>query len=322
MLQTISAKTEQKPRVFHKETVVGGETTRMECIKINGQIYCLNRGLVTTASLEDEWYEDVNDPDSVINALAESEIKPDIFTFWQRVPDTERKYDYHVEWESLAALPVKSFDHWWSDQIKPATRNMVRKSQKAGVEVREAAFDDELVRGMVDIFNEAPVRQGFRFWHYGKDFETIKREFSRFLFREDIIGAYYKGELIGFAMVANAGRYGMIGMFIAKMKHRDKAVNNALMAKAVEVCENRQLPYLMYTTWRQTSLVDFKRHSGFREIKVPRYFVPLTQKGKVVLRLGFHRGLKEGLPNTIKKPLKRLRKHWYDKWLRAGNLGS
>ena len=322
MLQTISSKAEQKLQVFHKETVVGGEATRLECIRINGQIYCLNRGLVTSASLEDEWYEDVNDPDSVIRALADSHVRPDIFTFWQRVPETEPKYQYYTELESLAVLPINTFDYWWNKQAKGTTRNMVRKSQKAGVEVREAPFDDELVRGMVDIFNEAPVRQGFRFWHYGKDFETVKREFSRFLFREDIIGAYYKGELIGFAMVANAGRYGMIGMFIAKMKHRDKAVNNALMAKAVEVCEKRQLPYLIYTTWRQTSLVDFKRHSGFREMKVPRYFVPLTQKGKVALRLGFHRGLKEGLPNTIKKPLKRLRKHWYDRWLGAGNWGK
>ena len=322
MLQTISSKAEPKPQVFHKETVVGGEATRLECIRINGQIYCLNRGLVTSASLEDEWYEDVNDPDSVIRALADSDVRPDIFTFWQRVPETEPKYQYYTELESLAVLPISTFDYWWNKQAKGTTRNMVRKSQKAGVEVREAPFDDELVRGMVDIFNEAPVRQGFRFWHYGKDFETVKREFSRFLFREDIIGAYYKGELIGFAMVANAGRYGMIGMFISKMKHRDKAVNNALMAKAVEVCEKRQLPYLMYTTWRQTSLVDFKRHSGFREMKVPRYFVPLTQKGKVALRLGFHRGLKEGLPNRIKKPLKRLRKHWYDRWLRAGNSGN
>jgi hypothetical protein len=197
---------------------------------------------------------------------------------------------------------------------------MVRKSQKAGVEVREATFDDDLVRGMVDIFNETSVRQGFRFWHYGKDFDTVKSQFSRFLFREDIIGAYYQGELIGFAMVANAKRYGMIGMFISKIRHRDKATNNALMAKAVEVCEKRQLPYLIYTTWRETSLVDFKRHSGFQEMRVPRYFVPLTPKGKVVLKLGFHRGLKESLPLAIKNPLKKFRKRWYDlRWRSASS---
>jgi hypothetical protein len=311
-METTFSGAEQKVRIFHKDKVVNGASFRAECVEINGQVYSFDRGLVTMVSLEQEWYEDVQDPNSVINALADCEVRPDIFTFWQRVPETEPKHGYYMEWESLAVLPITSFDYWWKKQAKGTTRNMVRKSQKAGVEVREATFDDDLVRGMIDIFNEAPVRQGFRFWHFGKDFQTVKREFTRFLFREDIIGAYYQGELIGFAMLANAGRYGMIGMFLSKISHRDKATNNALMAKTIEVCAKRQLPYLVYTTWRQTSLVDFKRHSGFQEMRVPRYFVPLTQKGKLALKLGFHRGLKDSLPNFIKKPLKSLRKRWYD----------
>src|SRR5438309_1368435 len=181
MLEAVSSTTAEKLRAFRKEKVVNGERTSVQCVEINGQIYCSGRGFVSVASLEDEWYEDVNDPESVIVALTDSEVRPDIFTFWQRVPETEPKYQYYAELESLAVLPIKTFDYWWNKQAKGTTRNMVRKSQKAGVEVREATFDDEFVRGMVDIFNEAPIRQGFRFWHYGKDFETVKREFSQFL---------------------------------------------------------------------------------------------------------------------------------------------
>jgi hypothetical protein len=321
-VETILSGTEQRLRVFHKEKVVNGESVRAECVEINGQVYSVNRGLMTMVTLEEEWYEDVTDPDSIIGILADSQVKPDIFRFWQRVPETEPKYQYYMEWESLAVLPIQSFDYWWNKQAKGTTRNMVRKSQKAGVEVREAILDDDFVRGMVDIFNEAPVRQGFRFWHYGKDFETVKREFSRFLFREDLIGAYYRGKLIGFAMLANAGQFGVVGMFLAKMKHRDKAVNNALMAKMVEVCERRRLPYLVYTTWRDTSLVDFKRHSGFQEMRVPRYFVPLTQKGKLALKLGFHRGYRDSLPSVIKRPLKKLRKQWYNFRWRSASSGT
>jgi hypothetical protein len=320
MVETIFSEAERKLEVFHKEKVENGEPVRVKCVEINGQIYSFDRGLVTIASLEDEWYEDVADPGSVIGILADSEIKPDIFRFWQRVPETEPKYSYYLEWESLAVLPITSFDYWWKKQAKGTTRNMIRKSQKAGVEVREATFDDDFVRGMVDIFNEAPLRQGFRFWHYGKDADTVKREFSRFLFREDLIGAYYRGELIGFAMLANAGQFGVVGMFLAKMKHRDKATNNALMAKMVEVCERRRLPYLVYTTWRDTSLVDFKRHSGFQEMRVPRYFVPLTLKGKLALKLGLHHGYRDSLPSVIKGPLKRLRKQWYN--FRWGSVSS
>jgi hypothetical protein len=187
---------------------------------------------------------------------------------------------------------------------------MIRKSQKAGVEVREATFNDDFVQGMVEIFNESPVRQGRPFWHYGKDFETVKHQFSRFLFREDLIGAYYQGELIGFVMLGNAGRFGVLGQFISKFKHRDKATNNALMAKTVEMCEKRQLPYLTYGSWTDSSLVDFKRHCGFEEVKLPHYFVPLTLKGRVALKLGLdrlHADWKEILPKQIKEPLKRLK---------------
>ena len=69
---------------------------------------------------------------------------------------------------------------------------------------------------MTSIFNETPIRQGRPFLHYGKDFETVKREFGRFLFREEIFGAYVGEELVGFIMLADAGRYAYLGQIISK----------------------------------------------------------------------------------------------------------
>src|SRR5437762_5111023 len=307
MLETTASNFPQPAEIYVKKTEVNGKTVSFEYAKINGQTYGVTRGLLRVMSLEDDWYEDVNDPASVIAGLRESDSKADIFTFWQRLPDVEPKYHYHKEWESLAVLPVKSFDHWWNSQIRDKTRNMVRKARKAGIEVREASYDDAFVQGITDIFNETPVRQGRQFWHYGKDFETVKRQFSRFLFREELIGAYYAGELVGFAMLANAGKYGVLGQIISKIKHRDKAINNALIAKTIEKCETKQLPYLVYAYWNENSLSDFKRHCGFECVKLPRYFVPLTLKGSLALKLGVHRDWKEAVPRQIKDPLKKLR---------------
>ena len=287
-----------------------GKEVRRHSVVINGQTFAISKGTLRFAALEEELFEDLKDPGLAVTGLANCRPSPDIFTFCQRVPETERKYDYPMEWESLAVLPVSTYDHWWTKQQSRASRNKVRKSQKAGVEMREAAFDDQFVRGMVEIFNETPIRQGRRFWHYGKDFETVKREFSTFLFREYLIGAYLGGELIGFVMLANAGRFGVLGQFISKMEHRDKATNNALIAKTVEVCMQRGLPHLLYTDWRDTSLVDFKRYSGFQEMRLPRYWVPLTRKGKVALQLGLHRGWRAALPGSIRNSLKKLRKSW------------
>jgi hypothetical protein len=317
--EAIAQRSQETPEVFRSETLIKGQPTLAEYIRIGGQSYSIERGPITMVRLqvEDEWYEDIQDPSHVIAALkTATDVKSDIFTFWQRVPDTNPKYNYYTEWESVAVLPIKTFDHWWSKQAKGTTRNMVRKSQKMGIEVREASFDDDFIRGMAEIFNESPVRQGRRFWHYGKDSETIKRQFSRYLFREDLIGAYYQNELAGFVILGNAGLLGVLGQFISMFKHRDKATNNALMAKTIEVCEKRNLAYLTYGDWNQTSLVDFKRHCGFEEMKVPRYYIPLSLKGKVALQLGLHRGLKHSISPKIVDLVKNLRRNWHG--LRTG----
>jgi hypothetical protein len=286
---------------------------------INGQRIMVEGKALRIASFEQEWYEDVEDPQTLINELRKTESRPDILTFWQRLPDTQPKYSYSMETEPIAALPIKSYSYWWDKQIDCKTRNMVRKSQKKGVTVRMVGFDDEIIQGMTSIFNETPIRQGRRFLHYGKDFQTVKREFSRFLFREEIFGAYVGEELVGFIMLAYAGRYAYLGQIISKIARRDLAPNNALLAKAVERCAEKGIPYLAYALWLEDGLGGFKRSNGFKRFDLPRYFVPLTPKGKLALKLGFHRGWKGAVPKQLKEPLKRLRRRWYDSRWRSGN---
>jgi hypothetical protein len=297
--------------IFRKDTLIDGRPAQISCVEVDGQTYSLHHGVATTVRLEDEWFDDVGDPTSVIDALRRSSVRADIFTFWQRLPHTEPKFDFPMEWESVAALPVQTYDYWWNKQIKSETRNLVRKAQKKGVEVREARYDDEFVRGMTEIFNEVPIRQGRRFWHYGKDFATVKQQFSRNLFREDLLGAYHGDELIGFVMLGNAGRYGVLGQIISKIQHRDKSPNNALIARAVEVCERKQLGYLVYAYWADGSLAEFKKHNGFEETRLPRYYVPLSRRGQIVVKAGLHRGWKELLPSAMKMRLKSLRSRWW-----------
>ncbi|MFY9987671.1 MAG: hypothetical protein WAK31_23135, partial [Chthoniobacterales bacterium] len=203
----------RKLAFLSKSSVVDGVATTVRYVEVGGQTLALSRkGPISLLGLEDDFYEDVENPDGVVSALRNKPgFRPDIFTFCQRLPETNPKYPFHMETESIAVLRIDSYDYWLNKQIKSNARNKIRKSQKAGVEVREAAFDDDFVRGMVKIFNETPSRQGRRFWHYGKSFEEVKAQFSRFLFREDLIGAYYQNELIGFIMLGNAGRYGVLG---------------------------------------------------------------------------------------------------------------
>lgn len=261
---------------------------------------------------EQEWFEDVENPESLVEALRERPCGADILTFWQRLPEFEPKYSYKMERDPIAALPIKSYSFWWDKQIDGAARNKVRKAQKNGIVVRMATFDDQFVHGMTSIFNETPIRQGRPFLHYGKNFETIKRQFSRFLFREEVIGAYLGDELIGFIMLADAQKYLILGQIISKIGYRSLAPTNALLAKAVERCAERQIPYLTYAYWLDDGLGDFKRNNAFQRYDLPRYFIPLTQTGKLALKLGLHRNWTALVPDRFKRPLKTFRKFWYE----------
>jgi hypothetical protein len=294
-----------------KDMFCKGKTPRVSSMVVDGQEIVITGGRVTTARLAEEWYQDVAAPVYMLEAIRKSKVKVDLFTFWQRLPETHPKYRYYMEWESIAALPITSFAHWWNQQINAKTRNVIRKAEKMGVVVKQAEFDQEFIRGMTDIFNETPIRQQKPFWHYGKDAETIKREFSRYLFREELFGAYYNEELIGFIFLAYAEKYALLSQIISKVGQRDKAPNNALMAKAVETCSQKNMPYLVYALWLTGGLGDFKRHNGFEQVDLPRYYVPLTRKGQIILNLRLHHGLVGIIPERYKTPLITLRRTWY-----------
>lgn len=264
--------------------------------------------LVRVAKLEDEWYEDVTQPEELIASLKSSGDRPDVLTFWQRLPEVAPKFNYRMEHDSIAAVPLTTYAQWWDKQIDSKTRNMVRRAEKKGVVVRKTDFDDNFVNGMTAIFNESPIRQGKPFWHYGKTFDTLKREFSRFLFREEILGAYVGDELIGFIMLAYAGKYAELGQIISKIAHRDKAPNNLLIAKAVERCAEQGIPHLVYAKWEDGSLGEFKLSNGFEKVDLPRYYVPLTLKGRIYVSLRLYRGLTGMLPSRVLRVAKQTRR--------------
>jgi len=313
-------------QAYKEEISVRGKSVLVDSVRVENKIVITSGKLLKIARIKDEWYEDVEDPEAIIEALKSTKPKPDIFTFWQRLPETKPRYTYYVEMESIAALPITGFDHWWEKQVSTETRRNVKKADKKGVSVKLAKFDDDFIKGMTDIFNETPIRQGKHFWHYGKDYETVKREFSRFLYREDLIGAYYNDELIGFMFLSHAGKYALTGQIISKVQHRDKAPNNALIAKAVDICNGKQIPYLVYFYWSDDTLAEFKRRNGFEKTELPRYYIPLTFKGKLMLKLKLHHGVIGIIPDKLISHLKDLRKIFYtiintigSKWQKNSN---
>ena len=268
--------------------------------------------LVRIARLRDEPYECIEAGGELPDVLRQAHLPADLFTFMQPIADVHPRYSYHLDWEHLSVLRVNNYDHWWSKTLNDKTRNMIRKASKSGVEVRPVDFDDALMGGIADICNETPVRQGKPFKHYGKDFATLKHEHGTFLERSAFLGAFRNGELIGFAKLVFGPNVASLMNIIAKIAARSFAPTNALIANSVRICVERNIENLHYGIWSTGGLGAFKRSHGFRQTDVPRYFLPLNVRGKLALRLGLHRDIREYIPaHWIERAL-RYRAKWYD----------
>src|SRR5215472_6440304 len=98
--------------------------------------------LIRIARLDAEGYQFLEDPVAAMGGIQKLRARIDLFTFIQRLSDTSRRYDYPLEWDNMAVLPVSTFDHWITHQIDFKVRNKVRKAEKKGVVVREVSYDD------------------------------------------------------------------------------------------------------------------------------------------------------------------------------------
>lgn len=255
-------------------------------------LVCTGR-LVKQVKIRSEYFVSVLDPAGLVREIAAAPFRADILTFVQGVHDLEPHYPYRCEYDNMAVLRVSTYDHWWTHQLNDKTRNMVRKAQRSDIVVRLAPFTDDLLRGIKAVYDETEVRQGSANIHYGKDIERIRREHSSFLDRSVFIGAYLGDELVGFIKIVFSEKFATIMNIVAMVRERNRATSNALMAKAVEICAERGVGFLIYSWWHNPRLRRFKQSNGFECFEVPRYVVPLTVVGHIALRLGLHRSLKD-----------------------------
>ena len=297
---------------------VKGKIIEVPAHSIDGHMVVVTGKWLRTARIHDEEWLDQNmlpAPLKLLKTFKQSAIKADIFTFAQKIPDTQVKFPFPMEWDNAAIITIKTYKDWW-DQLPQVARRNVRTAEKKGIEVRLAPFNDELVEGIAAIYNETPVRLGKPFWHYGKDAATVKRENGTYVERSDFIGAYLEGKLIGFIKIVYVDRIGSMMQILSMFQHQDKRTTNALIAKAVEVCVAKGMSHLMYCKYvydanEGSLLTDFKRRNGFERVEFPQYYVPLTLKGKIAIMFRAHRGIKGMLPKPILSLALHLRARYY-----------
>jgi hypothetical protein len=320
MLDVATIESRPQAKAHTMEISVRGKWIEAPAVDIGGQTFVIRGSRIRIASLHDEEYiaASVNDPAACVHVLKDrhAAIRADILCFSQKEPDVVPHYDYPLEMRSVAVANVASYGEWWQ-KVSHGTKCNIRQSKKRGVEIRIESFDDNLVRGIMGVQNESAIRQGRRFYHYGKPFEKVKRDHGSYLTSCDFICAYYGDEFIGFLKMVYRGNAASIMQINSKVAFQDKRPTNALLAKAVERCAEKGITYLLYgdlNLWnkRESSLRDFKLRNGFEEMLVPSYYVPLTAWGWFCVKTRLYRGLFGILPSRAITAGLDLRRKWYD----------
>ena len=263
------------------------------------------QGLVRLATIHDEeWIEGEPSGDLEIFVRRMRDLPPaDIFSFARPLPACVPCYPYQFDWDNAATVRTGHFADWW-DSLPQETRKNVRRSQRRGVEVRSVVFCDQLIDGIANIYNETPIRQGRRFWHYGKTFEEVKAANSTYLDRSEFIGAFFNRQLIGFMKFVVVNNVARVMQILSLDAHADKRPTNALLAKAVEICCQKGISHLVYGKHvygkkENSPVTEFKRRNGFERLDFPRYYMPLTRRGSFAIRYRLYRGINEVVPEAI-----------------------
>jgi hypothetical protein len=303
------------------EVRIRGQWVAVPVINVNGNELTAKGKWLKIARIrgEEMMEKGVDDPEVYIAALKKDPdriLMSDIFSFTQKVSESRPKFPYPIEWESVAAIPLKSFNGWW-EGLPQESRKNVRRSQKRGVVIKVKEFDDELIEGIRQVNDDSPMRQGMRNAYYGLTSEQTSKRYGEFVGRCDFICAFFGEEMIGFLHLVYRDKVAAILNLTSKPSHFDKRPANALMAKAVEISETRGITHITYGLYnygnkRDSPLREFKIRNGFVEVLVPRYFVPLTPWGKLCMKAKIHRGLIGTLPPSVIAAGLRARTMWYD----------
>jgi len=84
----------------------------------------------------------------------------------------------------------------------------------------------------------------------------------------------------------------------------------------MEISAQKGVSYFVYGNYiygnkKDSSLVEFKRRNGFEQVDFPRYYIPLTWKGKIYVALRLYRGAVGLLPGPVLNRLLKIRDQFY-----------
>lgn len=303
----------------HAEVSVKGRTMKVPSADVGGRKIVVTGRMPRVARIHDEEWIDappLENVEAFLVSIKDAGVDADVFTFSEPLgASVSFDSSYQSEQYDLAVVPLTTFSAWW-ESLPQESRKNTRKAEKRGVTAKLAAFDDDFIRGVKALYDETPIRQGRRFWHYGKAPDVVRRENATYLDRCDFVATYYEGKLIGFIKIVYVGTTARIMQILAMNAHQDKKTTNLLLTKAVETCCARGMKHFVYGQYYygnkgHTPITEFKRRNGFDRVLLRRFYVPLSLRGRLALELGLHLGFRHFIPSQVSNFLLDLRSRLY-----------
>lgn len=225
--------------------------------------------------------------------------------------------DGAVEWDNRSCLTLSQPQSWVKKQVAKDVREGLRRARREGVEVREIPFDEESFEAIATLFNETPIRQGKRYWHYGKSARQIGEELSPLAGRSVFVGAFLGARLVGFSQIVRLERLRIL---------RTVHVLGSVQAKRVRPV-SAMIEWMVQYGWEQgferlvygkhnyggspnDTLAAFKSRHGFRLTPLRVDYHPLSPWGAWFLAAGLHRSPREMIPAELVHTLKGWRARW------------
>src|SRR6266850_4747081 len=91
---------------------VKGQPAEVRFIRVNGRPVARCGRWLKLAVIHDEiWLPDhtLESPETFISGLKEARCTADLFSFGQKLPQTQPKFSYHLNWDNLAVAPTSDF---------------------------------------------------------------------------------------------------------------------------------------------------------------------------------------------------------------------
>jgi hypothetical protein len=231
----------------------------------------------------------------------------DLFTFIERSflgASASKKLEHFSSPETIGLLCIKTFDEWFKSATDNTTRRHIRKAQRMGLKVSVVDINETFLRGAFRIYNETSIRQGRKYSGYGLSMAELRRKFS-LMDDSEVLGAYFDNELIGLIWVGYGDRVAAVNSFLSLISCRDKYYpNNALLAETVKRCCQKGYNFLTYWNMGYNPGLDlFKKMNGFKRFFVPRYYVPLSTKGLLAIKLKLYQPIEHSFSPTVTRAL-------------------